>query len=396
MKNILCLMKYYLNPDEAPPFPKFDYQMEALRNLGYNVWFMGIEYGRIYLCTEDSKEEYARIPLYRIPGIGRILTFNALYRATKKVFADSQAFDIAYIRMMPAIPPLGKALKAIRNSGCRSVMEFPTFPPEREEATETRLHRKLFIRVSKLYELRLARWFDLFSLIGTVQAETYRGIPAVNITNGISLESIPQRNYTSQDDSIHLLGVANIQMMNAFDRVINGIELYRLSKTLQEPDIHFHIVGPDRDGTREKLKQLVQEKNLQGVVHFEGPAFGNRLDAFFDTADVALGSLVLQRIGHTGIATLKAREYLAHGIPFITSGIDPVIPQNRSWCMNFPQDESPIDMRLLLRFVEHARKNPDIGTEMRDFAKEHLSWESQFLQVFEALEHVNSPYRRPS
>ena len=208
---------------------------------------------------------------YRVSGVFS-LSMPCIVRQ-RKCFANSQAFDIAYIRMMPAIPPMGRALKAIRKSGCRSVMEFPTFPPEREEATETRLHRKLFIWVSKLYELRLARWFDLFSLIGTVQAETYRRVPAVNITNGISLESIPQRNYSPQDDNVHLLGVANIQMMNAFDRVINGIELYRLSKTPQEPDIHFHIVGPDRDGTREKLKQLVQEKNLQGVIHIERAGF---------------------------------------------------------------------------------------------------------------------------
>ena len=41
MKHVLCLMKYYLDPAEGPPFPKFDYQMQALRNLGHRVSFLG-------------------------------------------------------------------------------------------------------------------------------------------------------------------------------------------------------------------------------------------------------------------------------------------------------------------------------------------------------------------
>lgn len=388
MKNIFFLMKYYLDPNESPPFPKFDYQMQALANLGYRISFLGIEHGTIFLCSDNTRTQVAKIPLHRIPGIGRLLTFNALYRATVQIFAKHPHYYVSYIRMMPAVPPMGRALKTIKESGCKLVMEFPTFPPEREEATEKRLHRKLFIWLSKRYELHLAHWFDLFTLIGTVQADSYRGVPAVNITNGISLEAIPERKYKPSEKDIHLLGVANVQMMNAYDRIINGIAHYNKSRTTGDPDIHFHIVGPDRDGSREKLKDLVKTMKIQSYVHFEGPAFGKDLNRFFDTADVAVGSLGLHRIGHTGIATLKAREYLAHGIPYIASGIDPVIPQDRNWNLNVKQDESPVDMHSVLEFISQARSNEEIGAQMREFARKNLSWESQFLQVFTALESL--------
>lgn len=388
MKNIFFLMKYYLDPEESPPFPKFDYQMQALTNLGYRVWFLGIDHGTIFLCSGDTKRQIARIPLHRIPGIGRLLTFNALYRATVRIFSNAPEYFVAYIRMMPAVPPMGRALKTIKKSGCKLVMEFPTFPPEREEATETRLHRKLFISLSKRYELHLAHWFDLFSLIGTVKADSYRNVPAVNITNGISLESIPQRKYKPSEKDIHLLGVANVQMMNAYDRIIKGIKNYNEIRTTDNPDIHFHIVGPDRDGTLEKLKDMVETMKLQPYIHFEGPAFGEDLDSYFDMADIAVGSLGLHRIGQTGIATLKAREYLAHGIPYIASGIDPVIPQNRNWNLNVEQDENPVDMHSVLEFISQTRSNEEIGAQMREFARENLSWESQFQQVFSALENL--------
>lgn len=386
MKQIFCLMKYYLDPEESPPFPKFDYQMEALRNLGHTVWYMGIKHGKIFLCSDNTRQQYATIPFHTVPGLGRLLTFNALYRAVIKTFSANNKFDIAYIRMMPAVPPMGRALKKIKATGCKAVMEFPTFPPEREEATEKRLHRKLFIWLSKQYEVHLAHWFDLFSLIGTVKADEYRGRPTINITNGISLASIPLRTFKPYPQGIHLLGVANIQMMNGYDRVILGIEQYRSSKTAEDPEVHFHIVGPDRDGTKEKLIALVHEKQLEEWIHFEGPAFGETLNDYFDRADLAVGSLGLHRIGHTGIATLKAREYLAHGIPFITSGVDPVIPLDRGWCMNFPQDDSAIDIRTILHFISQTKADRSIGLQMREFAKEHLSWETQFKQVFSALE----------
>jgi hypothetical protein len=93
----------------------------------------------------------------------------------------------------------------------------------------------------------------------------------------------------------------------------------------------------------------------------------------------------LHRIGHTGIATLKAREYLAHGIPYIHAGTDPVIPQDRGWSVAFPQDDSPIDMATVMDFIKTTKQNKSIGLEMRRFAQEQLSWETQFEQVFKTL-----------
>ena len=388
MKHVLCLMKYYLDPAEGPPFPKFDYQMQALKNLGHRVSFLGLRNGTVCHCVNDKEIAVAHIPLYKVPGLGRLFTFNAIYRATANLMRNGESFDIAYIRMMPAVPPMNRAVGALKKSGCKVVMEIPTYPAEQEEATETRWHRKLFSSLSKRYELAVSKKLDLYTLIGKIKADSYRGIPAINITNGISLDTIPLRTHTPKDDSIRLLAVANIQVMNAFDRIINGIATYRKTRTENDPEIHLHIVGPDRDGTKGKLEQLVLEKDLQDSIHFEGPVFGDRLDQFFNMTDVAVGSLGLHRIGHTGIATLKAREYLAHGIPYITSGTDPIIPQDRGWCLEFPQDDSTIDMQAVLSFVLTCRNNKSMGQEMRAFAKEHLSWEKQFEQVFDALENL--------
>ena len=384
MNSVLCLMKYHLDPQEAPPFPKFDYQMEALEHLGWEVSFLGIRKGTVYLCNAQGERALTSIPLYRTPGIGRIMLFNALFRAVIKLSQET-SYTLAYIRIMPAVFPMRQALTALKKNGTKLVMEIPTFPPEREEQTERKVHRRIFFAFMKRYETSVMQELDLFTLIGRITADSYRGVPAINITNGISLSQIPQRVFTPLDDNIHLIAVANIQVMNAFDRVIEGIRAYQEEKREDEPDIHFHIIGPDRDGTKEKLEHLVQAIGMGQFIHFEGALFGQDLESFFSSCDIAVGSMGLHRIGHTGIATLKAREYLAHGIPYITSGIDPVIPQNRGWNMIFAQDDSPIDMREVIRFTESVRGRTDIGNEMRSFVQNHLTWEQQFSYLFKAL-----------
>jgi len=384
MNSVLCLMKYHLDPQEAPPFPKFDYQMEALKNLGWDVAFLGVQKGKIYLCNAQGKRELTRIPLYRTPGIGRITLFNALFRAVIRLARES-SYTLAYIRIMPAIFPMRRALTALKKNGTKLVMEIPTFPPEQEEQTEKRIHRRLFFALSRRYETAAMQELDLFTLIGRITADSYRGVPAINITNGISLSQIPQRVFTPLDEHIRLLAVANIQVMNAFDRVIEGIRIYQEGKRDRDPDIHFHIIGPDRDGTKTKLEHIVRTTGMDQFIHFEGPLFGQDLESFFAYCDIAVGSMGLHRIGHTGIATLKAREYLAHGIPYITSGVDPVIPQDRGWNMIFAQDDSPIDMRQVIGFIETVRGRANIGNEMRSFVQEQLTWERQFESLFKAL-----------
>ncbi len=378
-------MKYYLDPKEQPPFPKFDYQMEALTALGWDVSFLGIRWGKVYLCQGGEEKELARIPFYTVPGIERIFTFNALYRAVKYLGSNMPPFTLAYIRFMPAIPPMRNALKALKKRGTKLVMEIPTYPLENEEGTEKKWYRKLFFYLTKRYEYRVTSQLDLFTLIGKLTADSYRGIPALNITNGISLKGIAMRTYTPKDKAVHLLAVANVQVMNGFDRLIEGIAEYEKIRTTDQRVVHLHIVGPDRDGTRHTLEQLVQKLNLGEYVHFEGPAYSDKLEEFFSFADIAIGSLGLHRIGHTGIATLKAREYLAHGIPYIHAGSDPVIPDRNGWNLSFPQDDSPINIGEVISFVDACREHPAIGEEMRAFAKEHLSWESQFQELSNML-----------
>ncbi|MEI3231140.1 MAG: hypothetical protein V8S24_07840 [Gordonibacter pamelaeae] len=66
------------------------------------------------------------------------------------------------------------------------------------------------------------------------------------------------------------------------------------------------------------MEKLVSELKLEDFIVFAGAATGSKLDAFFDDADVAVGSLGLHNRGFLGL-TMKSREYCARGIPFIYS-----------------------------------------------------------------------------
>ena len=179
-------MKYYLDPKEKPPFPKFDYQMDALRALGYDVYYLGIEKGIVYLCNNSRKQPLRRIAFYKIPGISRIAVYHSIYQAAADVFKERKDFGYAYIRSMPAMPSTAKAFRQIKKTNCRVIVEIPTHPPEKETGKSASLLMRLFYKFTKRYNPKISEFVDLYTLIGEVASE-FRGRPAVNIKNGISL-----------------------------------------------------------------------------------------------------------------------------------------------------------------------------------------------------------------
>ena len=69
------------------------------------------------------------------------------------------------------------------------------------------------------------------------------GQRTINISNGVDFDSIPIHHYLApSDDSIHLIGVAEVHIWHGYDRLIAGIGEYY--KNTQNPrQVFFHIVG---------------------------------------------------------------------------------------------------------------------------------------------------------
>lgn len=113
------------------------------------------------------------------------------------------------------------------------------------------------------------------------------------------------------------------------------------------------------------------------------------MDAIYNKCSMALASLGLHRIGLSIASTLKTREYLAKGIPFVYSGeIDVFREDPVDFCFQVPADESPIDIEKLVAFHDrlYAREpEDDLIARIRSYAESHVGMNAAMKNVIDYI-----------
>ena len=141
--------------------------------------------------------------------------------------------------------------------------------------------------------------------------------------------------------------MAEVHYWHGFDRLVSGLADYY--RTNPEYKVYFHIVGPlSGEREREDILPLIRDNHLEPYVLLHGPLHSEELDAQFEQADFAIGSLGRHRSGITYIKTLKNREYAARGLAFTYSETDEDF-DSMPYVWKVPADESPIDIALIKR-----------------------------------------------
>lgn len=270
-------------------------------------------------------------------------------------------------------------VRSMKELGCRVVMEIPTYPYDQEYIV---FKSRMNLFWDRCFRRRLAR--ELSAIVSFTDQKFIFGQKAIGISNGVDFDAIPLRNKVSrkEDDSIHLLGVAEIHYWHGFDRVVAGLADYY--KTNPGRKVYFHLVG-QLSGKREEDEILlpIAEHRLDAYVVMHGPLWGADLDKAFDLADFAIGSLGRHRSAISSIRTLKNREYAARGVAFAYSETDSDF-DDMDYVMKVPADESPLDIPKLLRFIDGLQvSSREIRTSIS-----HLSWKEQMAKVFRESEKL--------
>lgn len=370
-------MKYYVGEGNKYRFPKFDYQMMSLKSMGYDVFYIGFDDTSLYLCNNREKTFLRKLPTSKIDSLNNILFYSSLFKATKLVFDSDIKFEYAYIRYMVFTPTLILALKRIRNKKTKIIIEIPTHPIKKEIRSEKFFLKKYFYFYSHFLLVKYAKYVDLFALIGETSS-SFAKRPVVNIENGISLDVIPIRNKSeNKENDVHLLGLANMARWHGYDRIIKGIKNY--SDCEGKRNVYLHLVGSDGDGSLEEWRNLTLLCGLEKHIIFEGPKYDKELDYYFDLCHLAIGSIGLHRIGIPSASTLKLREYVTRGIPFVISSTDVYLDPN--FYIQVPNDDSDVDINLLVQYIEN-NDSSNIKGIMREFAEQNFTWNTQFEKIF--------------
>lgn len=378
MTKLLFVIKYPLEAAYTIK-KKVDGQTAAAARLGLDVWQTAYDRQHAYLLHQGQKQPLKRILLGNMPGYIHTKAFWDLFGSVLRALRR-QSFDYAYMRHCPIGLRGYRMLRRLSKSGCKTVVEIPSYPLENER--QKSLPRRLYWAYSQFWWRQAAKYVSRFALIGA-PADSYLHRPAVNIDNGVDVDGIPLRRHEpAPDGKLHFLAVAAMARWHGFDRIIEGVA--QLPDDLRSKVV-VDMAGSEGDGSLARWQQLAAEKGLSEQIIFHGYQTGEGLDALFARADAGVCSLGLHRNGYRTASHLKLREYTARGLPFLYAADDPALTGEEPFCLQIPADDSPVPMQQVIRFAQDMRARPDLPQQMREYARQHMSWEKPLRQALDGL-----------
>lgn len=315
--------------------------------------------------------------------LGKLKRLLSFFKKTQynSFYQQLSSSDFFYIRaIIPCTRSLVYLLRRIKNNkpSCKIIWEIPTYPYDYEMKT---LKLKIFRAIDKINRRKLKKVVDYIS---TFSNDKYIfGVPTLHISNGIDIKRIPVKLLKEKNErEINLIAVAQFDFWHGFDRLIEGLINYYVENENPKYTLKLHLVGSD---SRVNYKSLLQNTTAINYVTFHGELSGEKLDEVFVDTDIAFCSLGCHRKGLLGkTSELKSREYLARGLPIVSSsGID-IIPDNYEYLLKVSDDDSAINMNEIVNFYKRiymGKKNSEVVAEIRSFAEEKCTMEYGMKEV---------------
>ena len=358
---------------------KIHYQVKGLRENGHDVrlcYYGFAENG--HRCRYIDGEVLKDYGMGHVAAVRQRLGYGCVYN-----YCIREGIEFVYARCFQnANPWLVRFFKKLKKAGIHAVTEIPTYPYDHEFDTFP-WKVKLGLMIDKLFRNRLSH--EMSAIVTFSDSKVIFGQRTINISNGVDFDSIPLHQFQSIDDSLHLIGVAEVHLWHAYDRLIAGLGEYYNKGGNRE--VFFHIVGGVHPEERYKanafhpgLQAIIDKYGIGERVIFHGTLFGDELTKVFNQCQFAIGSLGRHRSGITSIKTLKNREYATRGIPFIYSEKDSDF-DNQPYVLKAPADESPINILEIISFVDRFTMKPE---EIRKTVK-HLTWRIQMQRVIDEV-----------
>ena len=276
-------------------------------------------------------------------------------------------------------------LKRIRreNPNCKILMEIPTYPYDRE--MKLAWHRRPLLWQDRHYRKKLSQYLDRIVVLSN--DTMVFGVPTLKIQNGVNLSSY--RIKKQNDTNVLNIGcAAQFSFWHGIDRVLNGLALYR---AMPEPKIQVHLYLAGKGPYFDTLVKETERLGIQDMVTFCGILNQEELyQLIYDRCDLGVEGLrkfLCEK--ENAFSSLKSREYLAVGLPFIYDGKVDVFEQEKvDFCFQASADESPIDITEVISFYKTLLKSntkEQLSARIRNYANRHVGWEQTFENVIQWL-----------
>lgn len=342
-------------------------QIAVFEKEGYDVGFIFLR-GNEIVYRENGQENV----IGRVGNAKKTPAYIKMYK-----FIKYKKYDWVYNRYGMMDTFYYRVLKRLHSNGARVLIELPTYPYKGEQQ-EGILYGIMFAW-DELYTNKLKAITD--KVITYSQDKEIFGVPTIGIMNGVDVESIqPVQRKEDTDDTIDLLMVALMQPYHGYERLLQGLKSYYEAGGARKIHCHFVGDGPEKGN----YEELARQYHLEEQVTFYGMRGGTELDAIYEKADIGICSLGCYKKGINWSSELKSREYLAKGMPFVAGiEIDILSRIDSKYYLQFPNDESEIDIEKIICFYDELYKNDRkiVAKEIREMACKYIDMKAVMQPV---------------
>lgn len=376
-KTLLYIVRYPLY-ERFNLQQKFDGQLNAFKELGYHTLYIGFDKKFFYLIDGDEKTIIGKTHFF-IPNYFHTVFYTDLYKMAIKVVKE-YGVDVAYYRSAPAFKKTYTLAKFLKKNGCKFIFEIPTYKSNFKEE-DLSFVRTIFRKYSNIWSNKIKTMPDLYVFMGDGEFSTLHSCPAIKIENGIAPDLVPIRNPKNEEDKINILALSSMNYWHGYDRLINSLAEYK-----GDVDINIHFVGADDGGCLSQWEDLVKKHKLENKVIFHGPKYKDELNEMFDLCDIGVNSMAMFRKSFENTSELKTREYIARGLPFVSSVYDVILDGlDKDLYMQITNDETIPSMEEIVSFALSVKKDSSAKERLRNCALETMSWTVIYKNVFKHL-----------
>jgi glycosyltransferase involved in cell wall biosynthesis len=265
--------------------------------------YLSREFKVIYICFDQGEikfkeQENIRV-VYVESGRNKIIRILKYFKAIIRIFRKNSSSKLIlkyyfFSSLLNLFIPRNDLILDIR-TGYTSVVRFKTFffnsiirieafPFKRIITLSESLREKLMLQIKKTIIIPLGADQIVF------QPKTF--------------------------DKLILLYIGTLTSRN-ISQTVEGLSLF-LKNIRKNIDIKYHIVGGGKPFEVKKLNDTINHFNLQRIVQYEGPVYGENLKRFFTNCNIGVSYIPMIKDYDCQPAT-KTIEYLMAGMPVIAT-----------------------------------------------------------------------------
>lgn len=352
---------------------KISGQVKAFKNLGYNVSYSMWESDKFYFYGNNNAT-------YNLSSDNRMIK---QFCSITKHYLLRYKTDIIYFRVDRLSSDIMSLLSFAKKNKLKVIIEIPNFPYFKDyingfkfvKGIKNKLSAGTKIILSALDDrisgIRLKGKVDAVILFGN-KADSFFGVPAKNFDNGITVEDFEPIEFDETSKQINFITVAGTLWWQGYERVLKGISKYRAENPKSEYKFKFTLVGGDKKEMAD-FRNLIDSLSLNDCVDCVGFKSGKELNLEYTKANIGISTLGCYKRGLVYCSSLKSREYMALGLPFIYAYEDKMI-ENKLFAKKYPNDDSIIDMNSIIDFYESIAKDKSVLNDEIKLAKATFDW----------------------